>query len=164
MRQLCYFQPCIQSSLLVRSRQAITWTFLLNTASSSTCSIFSEGGSGRITLLTKKCFCLSMDCMAVHLLSSNFLGLKGLILLEGITVVLHWIARQKPGAWSKDVLGTLNRCWAWWIKKTLRSKASTIVVSFFLKLHLGFFQNHWGFFSARVLATPGGVGLPFAGC
>ncbi len=48
-----------------------------NTASISTLSIGSVGCSGRITRLTRKCFCLAMGLTAVHLVSSSFLGFSG---------------------------------------------------------------------------------------
>ena len=49
------------------------------TASRSTHSTASAGGSGKITLATRKCLLRPMGTTAVHLLKSSFLGLTGFI-------------------------------------------------------------------------------------
>ena len=70
-------QPCRQTLSFCSSRHAIICVALENTASISTDSIGSVGCSGRITRLTKKCFCLANCLTVVHLVSSSFLGFRG---------------------------------------------------------------------------------------
>jgi len=55
---------------------------LEKTASISTNTIGSVGRSGLTTLLTRKCFCFDTGVTAVHLVSSNFLGFKGFMVIN----------------------------------------------------------------------------------
>ena len=72
-------QPCRHTLSFCSSRQAMTCVALENTDSISTDSIGSVGSSGRMTRLTKKCFCLAMGITAVHLVNNSFLGFRGFI-------------------------------------------------------------------------------------
>ena len=58
------------------------------TASRSTHSTASPGGSGRITLATKKCLFRATGTTAVHLLKCSFLGLTGFMAMIDFDIAL----------------------------------------------------------------------------
>ena len=86
IRRLFYTQPCSQILISFNWRQGTSCVVLSKTASISTNSIASSGSSGRITLLTRKCFRLWLGFTAVHLVRSSFFGLRGFWSLEGIAL------------------------------------------------------------------------------
>lgn len=72
------------------------------TASNSTHSIASSGGSGSITRETKKCLFLAIGCTAVHLVSNSFLGCKGVIWRGSLPDVLVAHTTWVPWSFSSD--------------------------------------------------------------
>lgn len=70
------------------------------TASISTQSIRTAGGSGSTTRVTTKCFSWLAGETAVHLLSKSFFGLSGFF--RGSTIGVEWAA-----GWSGAVMGTM---------------------------------------------------------
>lgn len=132
--RLFYTQPCSQISESLRLRHGITSLLPSKTASNSTNSITSSGNSGRIILLTKKCFRFCIGFTAVHLLRSSFLGWRGFCSLEGIA--LKFICTTNHFSWArgKAVIRFLYLCGTFHIKITLRAKTSTVIVLTILKL------------------------------
>ena len=152
-----YTQPWSQTSVSLSSRQGMIWECWSKTASSSTNSIAVSGNSGRMTLLTKKCFLLWLGFTAVHLLSSNFLGLRRFFSLELIASKFIFVADEFAWTRSKDIAGVLNLSRALQVKITQWAKASTVVILTILKLHLRFFENQRRFGSSAICTRPGSV-------
>ena len=100
-RRFFYTQPWSQTALLLNSRHPISRLCLSMTASNSTYSTACSGRSGSMTLVTKKCFRWWVGWTAVHLLSSNFLGLSGFFCLEGIALKFSCIADEEPATRRK---------------------------------------------------------------
>ena len=133
------------------------WECWSKTASSSTNSIAVSGNSGRMTLLTKKCFLLWLGFTAVHLLSSNFLGLRRFFSLELIALKFIFVADEFAWTRSKDIARVLYLSGTFQIKITQRTKAPTVVILTILKLHLRFFENQRRFGSSAICTRPGSV-------
>ena len=127
-RRLFYTQPWSQIAEFFKSRQGMTCSFLSKTASISTSSITPSGNSGRMTLLTRKCFRLWLGFTAVHLLRSSFLGLRGFWSLEGIALKFICVANEFAWARCKDIACILGLSGALQIKITLRTKTSTVII------------------------------------
>lgn len=74
-----YFQPRSHWPPSVKSRHWSTKARFECTASNSTCSTRTAGGSGSTTRITRKCFSLLRGLTAVHLVSNSFFGLSGVL-------------------------------------------------------------------------------------
>lgn len=92
-----------------------------------------SGNSGRMTLLTKKCFRLSVGCTAVHLLSSSFFGLSLFSSLEGIALKFFPVADELTGAGYKDITSILDLDSTLHIEIASRTKAATEIILPILK-------------------------------
>ena len=163
MTAFFYTQPWSQTPFTFRSRQGMICTLLSKTASSSMNSIGISGGSGIMTLLTRKCLRLLMGLTAVHLVRSSFFGLSEFWFLEGIALKFIGITNQLTRAGYKAFTRALDLSWALDIKIAHRPQATAVIKLTILKLHLSFFENHRVLDSSAIDAWPGGIGFPLAG-
>jgi len=161
-RRLFYTHPCRQMPAFFSSRQGMIRTALSNTASNSTYSIASSTSSGRMTLLTRKCFCFWTGWTAVHLLSRSFLGFRGFCCSEGIALEFRLVADEVAGTRRKNFSRLLNDGRTFQIKIANGAQTAAVIKLLILKLHLRLFKNHLRLFSWWIDTGPSGIGFSLA--
>lgn len=141
-------------ALSCNCRHGIIVTHPSNTASISICSMGVSGAVGVMSLRTRKCLRFLLGSTAVHLLSSNFLGLSGFLVLEGMTLKTAATTCKVPTARSKYLTWLLNLGRTFEIKITVGTKTATKKKLLIFKWHLGLLENHGVLLTAGILARP----------